>query len=86
MGVLKGWEVGEIGGNYASPNDYFTIEKRAKAEEAKKKEPREPEMQATGRGGDLIDLLSVRPHSIQPHTVFVLEDPTKRKILQIIQP
>ena len=56
MGVLKGWEVGEIGGNDASPNDYFTIEKRTKAEEAKKKEPREPEMQATGRGGDLIDL------------------------------
>lgn len=42
-------------------------------------------MQATGRGGDLVDLYSVRPH-MQSHTVFVLEDPTKRKILQIIQP
>lgn len=83
MGVLKEWEVGEIGGNYA--NDYFTIEKREKREEAKKKGP-EQEMQATGRGGDLVDLYSVRPHSMQSHTVFVLEDPTKRKILQIIQP
>jgi len=55
VGVLKGWEVGEIGGNHASPIDYFTIEKRAKAEEAKKKEPRESAMQATRRGGDLID-------------------------------
>lgn len=45
--------MGEIGGNYA--NDYFTIEKKGKREEAKKKGP-EPEMQATGRGGDLIDL------------------------------
>lgn len=29
--------------------------KKGKREEAKKKGPREPEMQATGRGGDLMD-------------------------------
>lgn len=33
-------------------------------------------MQATGRGGDLMDPQSIRPHSMQPHKVFVLEDPT----------
>ena len=46
MSVLKGWEKGEIGENYAT---MLTIEKRLKGGSKEKGEP-EPRVQGTGSG------------------------------------
>ena len=46
MSVLKGWEKGEIGENYAT---MLTIEKRVKGGSQEKGEP-EPRVQGTGSG------------------------------------